>query len=37
MVRPDDTIRDSVIYSVIDSEWPQVKARLEMLMGRRSD
>ncbi len=34
MIRPDGTIRDSVFYSVIDSEWPQVKARLEALMGR---
>jgi N-acetyltransferase len=37
MMRPDGTIRDSVIYSVVDCEWPQVKARLEMLMGRGSD
>ncbi len=35
MVRPDGTVRDSVIYSIIDAEWPQVKARLETLMGRR--
>jgi N-acetyltransferase len=36
MIRPDGTVRDSVIYSVIDSEWPQVKARLEALMERGS-
>lgn len=35
MIRPDGTVRHSVIYSVIDSEWPQVKARLETLIGRR--
>ncbi len=29
MVRPDGTIRHSVFYSVIDSEWPKVKAFLE--------
>jgi N-acetyltransferase len=34
MLRPDGTIRNSVIYSVIDREWPQVKAVLEMLMVR---
>ncbi len=32
MIRPDGTIRHSVIYSVIDSDWPQVKARLESLL-----
>jgi RimJ/RimL family protein N-acetyltransferase len=26
--------RDSVMYSIIDSEWPQVKARLEEYMKR---
>jgi N-acetyltransferase len=34
MIRPDGTVRHSVIYSIIDSEWLQVKARLEELMGR---
>ena len=29
MVLPGGRIRDSVIYSIIDSEWPAVKARLE--------
>ncbi len=33
MVRPDGTIRDSVIYSIIDREWPTVKARLERLLA----
>jgi N-acetyltransferase len=34
MIRPDGTVRDSVIYSVIDSEWPHVKVRLETLLRR---
>jgi RimJ/RimL family protein N-acetyltransferase len=34
MIRPDGTVRHSVVYSVIDSEWPQVKARLETLLAR---
>lgn len=29
MITPDGTIRDSVYYSIIDREWPAVKARLE--------
>lgn len=29
MILPDGTIRDSVFYSIIDSEWPAVKRRLE--------
>jgi RimJ/RimL family protein N-acetyltransferase len=32
MIRPDGTVRDSVFYSVVDREWPAVKARLEMLL-----
>jgi RimJ/RimL family protein N-acetyltransferase len=34
MVLPSGRIRDSVVYSIIDSEWPDVKARLERLMER---
>ncbi len=29
MILPDGTRRDSVYYSIIDSEWPGVKERLE--------
>lgn len=29
MITPDGTIRDSVYYSILDREWPTVKARLE--------
>jgi len=36
MIRPDGTPRDTVMYSIIDREWPLVKARLEGLMGGRS-
>jgi RimJ/RimL family protein N-acetyltransferase len=28
-IRPDGSYRDTVIFSVIESEWPQVKVRLE--------
>jgi len=30
----DGTWRDTIFYSVIDSEWPAVKARLEGMMSR---
>lgn len=33
MIRPDGLVRDTVMYSIIDREWPLVKARLEGLMG----
>lgn len=33
MIRPDGTVRDTVMYSIIDREWPLVKAHLEDLMG----
>jgi RimJ/RimL family protein N-acetyltransferase len=29
MVMPDGRLRDSVIFSVVREEWPQIKARLE--------
>jgi RimJ/RimL family protein N-acetyltransferase len=29
MLRPDGTVRHSVFYSIIDSEWPRVKTLLE--------
>lgn len=34
MVMVDGYLRDSVMYSIIASEWPSVKARLEQLMAR---
>jgi RimJ/RimL family protein N-acetyltransferase len=33
MVLPDGHIRDSVIYSVIDKEWPAVKKKLMDRLG----
>jgi RimJ/RimL family protein N-acetyltransferase len=34
MILPDGTIRHSVFYSIIDSEWPGVKRRLEGMLAR---
>lgn len=34
MILPDGTLRHSVFYSIIDSEWPAVKLRLEQLLSR---
>jgi len=34
MIAPGGRIRDSVLFSVIDSEWPQVKVRLEGKLER---
>jgi RimJ/RimL family protein N-acetyltransferase len=34
MIMPDGSYRHSVYFSVIESEWPSVKARLEGLMRR---
>jgi N-acetyltransferase len=34
MILPDGIIRDSVFYSVLDSEWPVVKKNLEGMMNR---
>jgi RimJ/RimL family protein N-acetyltransferase len=34
MILPDGFLRDSVYYSIIDDEWPRVKAHLEDLMKR---
>lgn len=36
MLRPDGSSRDSVYFSIIDGEWPVVKARLQEMMGSRS-
>jgi RimJ/RimL family protein N-acetyltransferase len=35
MVRPDGTRRDSVYYSILRSEWPGVRARLESRVRER--
>ena len=34
MILPDGTVRHSVFYSIIDSEWPGVKERLEGILAR---
>jgi N-acetyltransferase len=33
MIRPDGTYRHSAYYSVLDSEWPTVKERLERILA----
>lgn len=33
MIRPDGSIRHSVYYSILDNEWPTVKARLEGILS----
>jgi hypothetical protein len=37
MVMPDGRLRHSVYFSIIDSEWPNVKAHLERLMSSYKD
>ncbi|MEG0258309.1 MAG: GNAT family protein [Lysinibacillus sp.] len=32
MIRKDGTLRNTVMYSVLKEEWPEVKVRLEQLM-----
>jgi RimJ/RimL family protein N-acetyltransferase len=34
MIMPDGSYRHSVFYSIIESEWPAVKVRLETMMQR---
>jgi N-acetyltransferase len=34
MIRADGTLRDSVVYSVLRSEWPDVRKRLESALER---
>lgn len=34
MVRSDGTLRDSVVYSILRSEWPAVRRRLEKVVER---
>ncbi|WP_349346338.1 GNAT family N-acetyltransferase [Priestia megaterium] len=36
MVLPDGYVRDSVIFSIIDNEWPFVKKRLEVFLHAAS-
>lgn len=34
--RRDGTVRDSVLYSILATEWPDVKRHLELRLARRS-
>ena len=34
MILPDGRLRDSVFYSILDTEWPAVKSRLLEMLGR---
>jgi RimJ/RimL family protein N-acetyltransferase len=34
MVMPDGFVRDTVMYSITAGEWPEVKKRLEDILGR---
>jgi RimJ/RimL family protein N-acetyltransferase len=36
MIRRDGTLRDSAYYSVVASEWPRVRARIQALLRRPS-
>ena len=36
MILPDGTIRDSVVYSLLPQEWPQVKTKLEARLASNS-
>jgi RimJ/RimL family protein N-acetyltransferase len=33
MILPDGRVRDSVFYSILDTEWSAVKSRLEAMLG----
>jgi RimJ/RimL family protein N-acetyltransferase len=35
-VRRDGTVRDTVMYSIVRGEWPEVRAQLRYLLARRA-
>jgi hypothetical protein len=35
MILPDGRIRHSVFYSILETEWPEVKKRLEEMLERK--
>lgn len=35
-VRRDGTVRDTVFYSIVRGEWPEIKAQLNYLLARRA-
>ncbi len=36
LILPNGRIRDSVVFSIIDSEWPEVKARLAAMLDQKA-
>jgi RimJ/RimL family protein N-acetyltransferase len=34
LITPSGRVRDTVYFSILDSEWPEVKQRLEERMSR---
>jgi RimJ/RimL family protein N-acetyltransferase len=37
MIMPSGRYRDSVCFSIIETEWPEVKARLKTKLGHEAD
>jgi N-acetyltransferase len=37
MIMPGGRYRDSVLFSIIETEWPEVKARLKAKLGRKAE
>jgi RimJ/RimL family protein N-acetyltransferase len=35
MIMPSGRYRDSLCFSIIEAEWPEVKARLEARLGQK--
>ena len=36
MIQPDGSYRDTIYFSILDDEWPEVKAKLEAFLATRS-
>ena len=36
MMRRDGTVRDTVMYSIVRGEWPEIRAHLRYLLDRRA-
>lgn len=36
MIQPDGSYRDTIYFSILDDEWPDVKAKLEAFLATRS-
>lgn len=36
-LRRDGTVRDTVMYSIVAGEWPEVRAHLQYLLARRAE